>query len=86
MLMGSRRPTSLLKHLIAFRVTLSTAPMKFIIDFLELHGLDKLEAVMTKLAALPKDKGDMNEQIVAEVLKCSRILMNVDVSHLTRPC
>ena len=76
----SRRPTSLLKHLISLRVTLSTAPMGFIVDFLDAHGLDKLEVIMIMLAHLPKDKGDMNEQLVGEVLKCLRIIMNLDVS------
>ena len=79
-LITSRRPTSLLKHLISLRVTLSTAPMEFIIDFLDARGLDKLEAIMIKLAPIRKDEGDMNEQIVGEVLKCLRILMNIDVS------
>jgi diaphanous 1 len=83
-LTSSRRPTSLLKHLISLRVTLSTAPMEFIIDFLDARGLDKLEVTMIKLAPIPKDKGDMNEQIVGEVLKCLRILMNIDVSRSSR--
>lgn len=78
-LITSRRPTSLLKHLISLRVTLSTVPMEFIIDFLDARGLDKLEAIMIKLAPIRKDEGDMNEQIVGEVLKCLRILMNIDV-------
>jgi diaphanous 1 len=82
----SRRPTSLLKHLISLRVTLSTAPMDFIIDFLDARGLDKLEVIMIKLAALPKDRGDMNEQLVGEVLKCLRILMNIDVSSTPLYC
>jgi len=79
-LITSRRPTSLLKHLISLRVTLSTAPMEFIIGLLDARGLDKLEAIMIKLAPIRKDEGDMNEQIVGEVLKCLRILMNIDVS------
>jgi diaphanous 1 len=79
-LITSRRPTSLLKHLISLRVTLSTAPMEFIIDFLDARGLDKLEVIMIKLAPVLKDKGDMNEQIVGEILKCLRIIMNIDVS------
>ena len=54
--------------------------MGFIVDFLDAHGLDKLEVIMIKLAHLPKDKGDMNEQLVGEVLKCLRIIMNLDVS------
>jgi hypothetical protein len=54
--------------------------MEFIIDFLDARGLDKLEVIMIKLAPLPKDRGDMNEQIVGEILKCLRILMNIDVS------
>ena len=70
----------MLKHLISLRVTLSTAPMGFIVDFLDAHGLNKLEVIMIKLAHLPKDKGDMNEQLVGEVLKCLRIIMNLDVS------
>jgi len=82
-LITSRRPTSLLKHLISLRVTLSTAPMDFIIDFLDARGLDKLEVIMIKLAPVSKDQGDMNEQIVGEVLKCLRILMNIDVSPLS---
>lgn len=76
----SRRPTSLLKHLISLRVTLSSAPVEFVADFLYANGLDKLENIMIKLAPLSKDKGDMNEQIVAEILKCLRVLMNLDVS------
>jgi diaphanous 1 len=80
----SRRPTSLLKHLISLRVTLSTAPMEFIIDFLDTRGLDKLEVIMIKLAPVPKDKGDMNEQIVGEILKCLRSIMNIDVSQSHR--
>jgi len=54
--------------------------MDFIIGFLDARSLDKLEAIMIKLAPLPKDKGGMNEQLVGEVLKCLRILMNIDVS------
>jgi len=80
----SRRPTSLLKHLVSLRVTLSTAPMEFIIDFLDARGLDRLEVIMIKLAPVLKDKGDMNEQIVGEVLKCLRIIMNIDVSAFYR--
>jgi hypothetical protein len=55
--------------------------MTFIVDFLDARGLENLEFIMIKIAALPKDKGDMNEQIVGEVLKCLRILMNIDVSQ-----
>jgi len=54
--------------------------MGFIVDFLDAHGLDKFKVIMIKLAHLPKDKGDMNEQLVGEVLKCLRIIMNLDVS------
>jgi diaphanous 1 len=64
-------------------VTLSTAPIDFTSEFLYANGLDRLEVIMVKLAPLPKDKGDMNEQLVGEVLKCLRILMNLDVSE---PC
>ena len=85
-LINSRRPTSLLKHLISLRVTLSTALMEFIIDFLDARGLDKLEAIMIKLAPIRKDERDMNEQIVGEVLKCLRILMNIEVSHSCWQC
>jgi len=53
--------------------------MEFITDFLDDRGLDKLEVIMIKLAPVRKDEGDMNEQIVGEVLKCLRILMNIDV-------
>lgn len=77
----SRKPTSLLKHLIAVRVALSTAPIAFVISFLDSEGLDRLEKVMVTLAVLPQNKGDMNEQIVGEVLKCLRVIMNVDVSQ-----
>jgi len=61
-------------------VTLSTAPIDFTSEFLYASGLDRLEVIMVKLAPLPKDKGGMNEQLVGEVLKCLRILMNLDVS------
>lgn len=61
-------------------MALSTAPLQLVIDFLELGGTEPLESIMVKLAAVQKEKGDMNEQVVGEVLKCLRALMNVDVS------
>ena len=82
--MYRRKPASLLKHLISLRVALSTAPLQFVIDFLELSGTERIEAIMVKLAALPQEKGDMIEQVVGETLKCLRTLMNVDVSRTLR--
>jgi hypothetical protein len=49
-------------------------------DFIEARGLDTIEAVMIQSATLREEKGDINEQILGEILKCLRIIMNIDVS------
>lgn len=54
--------------------------MQFVIDFLDYDGLDRLERIMEKSAGLPQEAGDVTEQVVGEVLKCLRVIMNVDVS------
>ena len=74
-----------MKHLIALRVALSTSPMQFVIEFLDYDGLDRLERIMAKLASLPQEAGDVTEQVVGEVLKCLRVIMNVDVSDCHVP-
>lgn len=76
----SRKPTSLLKHLISLRVSLSTGPMSFVTDFLYLEGVDKLEKVMIKLAPIQKEEGEVREQLIGELLRCLRVIMNIDVS------
>lgn len=53
--------------------------MQFVIDYLDFDGLDRLERIMAKLAPLPQAAGDVTEQMVGEVLKCLRVIMNVDV-------
>ena len=75
-----KSPSSLIKHLLSLRVTLSTAKISWVTDFLELSGLDALQAILVKLSRQTRELGDINEQIITVIIKCLRVLMNIDVS------
>jgi diaphanous 1 len=71
---------SLIKSMIALRVSLSTAGTAWMEDFLDLNGLDALQGQLARLVTRPKEAGDLTEQIIVEIVKCLRVLMNTDVS------
>ncbi|ODN75497.1 hypothetical protein L202_06627 [Cryptococcus amylolentus CBS 6039] len=74
-----RRPSSVqVKHLLSLRVTLSTAKLSWIHEFLHLKGIVHLGALLERAAKKHLEKGDVEEQIVWEVVKSLRILMNID--------
>ncbi|KAK4684327.1 hypothetical protein P7C73_g5857, partial [Tremellales sp. Uapishka_1] len=75
---SKRSPSSLIKHLLSLRVTLSTAKLSFIDDFLQLPGLESLQTIMARLSRQPRQLDDLDEQILAECIKCLRVLMNTD--------
>lgn len=70
----------MVKHLLSLRVTLSTAKLAWISDFVAQSGFDALQAVLEKIDRQPRELGDLNEQIMGEVIKCLRVLMNTQVS------
>ena len=81
---SAKKPPSQLKHLIALRATLSTAPATWMDDFVGLRGLDALHNNLTRVSSAGRSTpGDISEQVVGEVIKCLRTLMNTDVSRLT---
>lgn len=71
--------TSLNKHLVSLRVTLSTAKISFLHDFLQLSGLDALSECLGRVLNAPMEGGSVTEQNVVEIIKCLRVLMNIDV-------
>lgn len=75
---------SLVKHLIALRVRLSTAKLSWTQDFLgPVKGLDSLEALLGKIALKKVNKGESpteeDRAVQSEILKCLRVVMNTDV-------
>ena len=72
--------TSLNKLLVSLRVTLSTAKIAFLHEFLDLSGLDTLGETLRRLLSTVVEGGSVGEQNVVEVMKCLRVLMNTDVS------
>ncbi|WVQ76867.1 hypothetical protein IAR50_006541 [Cryptococcus sp. DSM 104548] len=73
-----RPPNALAKHLLSLRVTLSTAKLSWIHEFLHIKGLVHLGTLLEKSAEKRPERGDVEEQIVWEVVKSLRILMNID--------
>jgi diaphanous 1 len=69
----------LLKHLLSLRVTLSTAKLAWISDFVAQSGFDALQVILEKIDRQPREQGDLNEQVIGEVIKCLRVLMNTQV-------
>ena len=83
-LMCSKRVlSSVAKHLLNLRVALSTAHTGWIDDMLELGGLACLAAQLSRVCLAERQLGDVHEQIVTEVSKCLRVILNTDVSLAT---
>jgi hypothetical protein len=61
-------------------VTLSTAKIDFIDDFINLGGLEGLKVVLVRLNEKVVEAGSVDEQNIGEAVKCLRVLMNTDVS------
>jgi len=61
-------------------VTLSTAKIDFLHEFLDLSGLDTISESLHRLLPSPIEGGSVSEQNVVEIIKCLRVLMNTDVS------
>lgn len=75
---------SLVKHLIALRVRLSTAPFQWVEEFVgAAQGLDALEALLSRVTFArinhADGQSDEDETLQAECVKCLRVLMNTDV-------
>lgn len=61
-------------------MTLSTAKIDFIDDFINLGGLEGLKVVLGRLNEKVAEAGSVDEQNIGEAVKCLRVLMNTDVS------
>lgn len=75
---------SLVKHLIALRVRLSTAPFQWVEEFVgAANGLDALEGLLSRVTFArinhAEGQSDEDETLQAECVKCLRVLMNTDV-------
>ena len=81
---GSSRK-DLVKHLISLRVTLSSAKLVWIADFLDADGLLGIEKVLGEETnalvdtAKRKERKDMSDVVISECVKCLRTLMNTEV-------
>jgi hypothetical protein len=78
---SKKTSTSLNKLLVSLRVTLSTAKIAFLHEFVDLSGLDALGETLHRLLSPVIEAGSVAEQNVVEVIKCLRVLMNTDVSN-----
>lgn len=67
------------KLLVSLRVTLSTAKLAFLHDFVRLAGLDGLSDCLYRLTLTVPEAGGIGEQNVVEIVKSLRVLMNTDV-------
>lgn len=84
---------SLVKHLIALRVRLSTSKLSWTQEFLAGAGLEALESLLgkiaTKLVSREREvQTDEDETVQTECVKCLRVVMNTEVRlrstvHLT---
>ncbi|WWD06090.1 hypothetical protein V865_004175 [Kwoniella europaea PYCC6329] len=81
-----KNPQSLLKHLLSLRVTLSTVKLSWINEFILLDGLTAISSLLEKVAREPRQKSDIGEQIIAEIGKSLRVLMNTDVGFNATLC
>ncbi|KAL8283496.1 hypothetical protein RQP46_005599 [Phenoliferia psychrophenolica] len=79
---------SLVKHLIALRVRLSTAKLAWTAEFLsgtegqDANGLDALGGLLGQMAhklVLRKPASDADETVQGECVKCLRVLLNTDI-------
>ncbi|WWC85530.1 uncharacterized protein L201_000394 [Kwoniella dendrophila CBS 6074] len=69
---------SLLKQLLSLRVTLSTVNTSWINEFILLDGLSPISNILERLVKEIRQKGDVGEQIIGEIAKCLRVLLNTD--------
>jgi hypothetical protein len=60
-------------------VALSTAHISWIDDLLESDGLGVLAQQLSRLNGPDNQGGDTLDQVVGEMVKCLRILLNTDV-------
>ncbi|KAK4704608.1 hypothetical protein P7C70_g1599, partial [Phenoliferia sp. Uapishka_3] len=79
---------SLVKHLIALRVRLSTAKVAWTEEFLgEATGLDALEELLGKITLKrvhrKEQQSDEDETVQGECIKCLRVLLNTDLGFTT---
>lgn len=74
---------SVAQYSLLFRTAVSTAQLSWIEEFLELEGLQVLEIQLSRVSIKIKETGDLHEQIVSEVVKALRVLMNTDVSSVS---
>ncbi|KAK6904947.1 hypothetical protein I203_105766 [Kwoniella mangroviensis CBS 8507] len=79
-------PQLLLKHLLSLRVTLSTVKLSWINEFILIDGLTAISSLLEKVAREPRQKGDIGEQIITEIGKSLRVLMNTDVGFNATLC
>ncbi|GAA5889934.1 hypothetical protein JCM5296_003653 [Sporobolomyces johnsonii] len=75
---------SLVKHLIALRVRLSTAKLGWTQIFLgEAKGLDAVEGLLARIVLKRINKGEApseeDKTVQAECIKCLRVLLNTDI-------
>ncbi|WWC57807.1 uncharacterized protein I303_100342 [Kwoniella dejecticola CBS 10117] len=70
---------SLLKHLLSLRVTLSTVKDGWVREFIFLDGLTIISSLLDRLGREARQKGEIGEQVIGEIAKCLRILLNTDV-------
>ena len=89
LLAGKSSRKDLVKLLISLRVTLSSAKLVWIAEFLDADGLLAIEKVLgEETEALVdmssrskrKERKDMSDTVISECVKCLRTLMNTDVS------
>jgi hypothetical protein len=74
--------TGLVKALLALRIALSTASTSWTDQFLELQGLDTLSDHLRQASLKAREGSDMNEQVINEITKCLRAVMNTNVRLL----
>lgn len=79
--------SKLAKHLISLRVHLSTAKLTWIERFVDAEkGMDVLGAVLERLVGKGSKRrklAEIDDTILAEVVKCFRVLLNTEVCSRT---
>ena len=66
------------------RVALATADVSWTNDFLLLGGMDCLEKQLSRLIVQDATPGAMYDKVLADIVKCLRVLLNTDVSDVCR--
>ncbi|WVQ93958.1 hypothetical protein IAU59_001036 [Kwoniella sp. CBS 9459] len=73
-----KNPQSLLKQLISLRLTLATAKAQWINQFILLDGIPIISQLLSRQAGQSIQAGDSAKQVISEVGKCLRILLNTE--------